>query len=74
MAWTLIWMGSMMRSGRHHRSLHATEPPDDDRDERDQDPDESPETPTDEPRPARVQDPPPQPDSQGPYVVSVYES
>ena len=73
MAWTLIQMGSMMRSGRQDR-FHATEPPDDDRDERDQDPDESPETPTDEPRPPRVQDPPPQPDSQGPYVVSVYES
>ena len=38
-----------------------------------QDPDESPETPTDEPIPPRVQDPPPQPDSQGPYVVTVDE-
>jgi len=73
MAWTLIWMGSMMRSGCQDRCLRATEPPDDDRDERDQDPDESPETPTDEPSPPRVQDPPPQPDSQGPYVVTVYE-
>ena len=52
---------------RQNRRLHATEPPDD---ERDQDPDESPETPTDEPSPPRVQDPPPQPDSQGPYVVT----
>ena len=39
--------------------------PDDDQD----DPDEAPETPLDEPRPPRVQDPPPQPDQKGPYVV-----
>ena len=38
-------------------------------DERDQDSDEAPETPLDEPRPPRVQDPPPQPDQKGPYVV-----
>ena len=31
--------------------------------------DEAPETPLDEPRPPRVQDPPPQPDTKGPYVV-----
>jgi hypothetical protein len=31
--------------------------------------DEAPETPLDEPRPPRVQDPPPQPDPKGPYVV-----
>lgn len=37
------------------------------RDEDDRD--ESPETPLDEPRPPRVQDPPPQPDTKGPYVV-----
>ena len=30
---------------------------------------EAPETPLDEPRPPRVQDPPPQPDQKGPYVV-----
>ena len=36
---------------------------------RDEDSDESPETPLDEPRPPRVQDPPPQPDQKGPYVV-----
>jgi hypothetical protein len=70
MAWTLIWLGSMMRSGRQDRRLHATEPPED---ERDKYPDESPETPTDKPSPPRVQDPPPQPDSQGPYVVTVHE-
>ena len=40
----------------------------DDKDDRD-DKDEAPETPLDEPRPPRVQDPPPQPDTQGPYVV-----
>jgi hypothetical protein len=68
MARTLIWMGSMSRFGRNR--LHPTEPPED---ERDQDPDEAPETPTDEPSPPRVQDPPPQPDSQGPYVVTVDE-
>jgi hypothetical protein len=39
-------------------------------DKRDQDDDdEAPETPLDEPRPPRVQDPPPQPDTKGPYVV-----
>jgi hypothetical protein len=38
------------------------------RDEDDRD--KSPETPLDEPRPPRVQDPPPQPDTKGPYVVS----
>jgi hypothetical protein len=37
-------------------------------DERD-DADEAPETPPDEPRPPRVEDPPPQPDQKGPYVV-----
>ena len=31
--------------------------------------DDAPETPLDEPRPPRVQDPPPQPDQKGPYVV-----
>ena len=35
----------------------------------DDDGDEAPETPLDEPRPPRVQDPPPQPDTKGPYVV-----
>jgi hypothetical protein len=35
----------------------------------DDDDDETPETPLDEPRPPRVQDPPPQPDTKGPYVV-----
>ena len=35
----------------------------------DDDTDEAPETPLDEPRPPRVQDPPPQPDTKGPYVV-----
>ena len=38
-------------------------------DPRDNDGDEAPETPLDEPRPPRVQDPPPQPDQKGPYVV-----
>ena len=38
-------------------------------DERDPDPDEAPETPLDEQRPPQVQDPPPQPNQKGPYVV-----
>jgi hypothetical protein len=36
---------------------------------RDEDSDESPETPLDEPRPPRVEDPPSDPDDKGPYVV-----
>ena len=31
---------------------------------------QAPETPLDEPRPPRVDDPPPQPDPKGPYVVT----
>jgi hypothetical protein len=41
-------------------------------DPRDNDADEAPETPLDEPRPPRVQDPPPQPDQKGPYVVHAH--
>jgi uncharacterized protein len=37
--------------------------------ERNPDLDEAPETPLDEPRPPKVQDPPPQPNQKGPYVV-----
>ncbi len=40
----------------------------------DEDGDQAPETPLDEPRPPRVQDPPPQPDPKGPYVVGPHES
>jgi hypothetical protein len=47
----------------------GAEPPAKDRDDQDRDPDEAPETPTDEPRPPRVEDPPSQPEPQGPYVV-----
>jgi hypothetical protein len=39
-----------------------------DRDD-DRDPDEAPETPLDEPRPPRIQDPPPEPVPEGPYVA-----
>jgi hypothetical protein len=39
-----------------------------DKDEQDED-DDVPETPPDEPRPPRIEDPPPQPDTPGPYVV-----
>jgi hypothetical protein len=35
-----------------------------------EDDDDTPETPLDEPLPPRVQDPPPQRDEKGPYVVS----
>jgi len=35
----------------------------------DREPDEAPETPLDEPRPPRVQDPPPEPVPDGPYVA-----
>ncbi len=38
-------------------------------DDPEKDSDETPETPLDEPRPPRIQDPPPQPDPKGPYVV-----
>lgn len=51
----------------------GTVPPRDDEDERDRDPDDDvPETPLDEPEPPHVQDPPPQPDQKGPYVVSAW--
>ena len=47
---------------------YAFAPDPDAPDGRDQDPDDTPETPLDEPRPPRVQDPP-APGQQGPYVV-----
>jgi hypothetical protein len=48
----------------------AADPADDQKDqERDHDTDDTPETPPDEPRPPRIEDPPPQPDQKGPYVV-----
>jgi len=37
--------------------------------ERDQDPDEAPETPLDEPRPPRIEDPPPESGPKGPLAV-----
>ena len=43
--------------------------PDPNDQERDNDTDDTPETPLDEPRPPRIEDPPPQPDQKGPYVV-----
>ena len=39
-------------------------------DERDDDRDETPDTPLDEPEPVPVRDPPPQLDDQGPFVVA----
>ena len=45
----------------------------DDRDERDRDPDEAPETPLDEPPPQPVRDPPGPHEPEGPYVVPVHE-
>ena len=47
-------------------------PAPDDRDEGDTDSDKAPATPLDEPRHPRVQDPPPQPDQTGPYVVRAH--
>ena len=47
---------------------YGAKPSPEDPDEHDKS-DEAPETPLDEPRPARVQDPPPQPGQKGPYVV-----
>src|SRR3954462_9111698 len=47
----------------------AFTPPPAEPDEHDKDSDEAPETPLDEPRPPKVQDPPPQPNQKGPYVV-----
>jgi hypothetical protein len=37
--------------------------------DRDEDEDDTPETPLDEPRPPKVEDPPSEPDEKGPYVV-----
>jgi hypothetical protein len=53
---------------------HAVHPArlEDERDEGDPDPEDTPETPLDEPEPPRVEDPPPQPEQQGPYVVSAW--
>ena len=59
MAQTLIIDGVLMANGY---------PPASD-DERDDEGEDTPETPLDEPPPTPVQDPPPQPDPQGPYVV-----
>ncbi len=42
--------------------------------EDEEDGDQAPETPLDEPRPPRVQDPPPEPDPKGPYVVGTHQS
>jgi hypothetical protein len=53
---------------------YAFEPDPETPGKRDPDEDEAPETPLDEPRPPRVQDPPPQPDQKGPYVVQGVES
>ena len=38
-------------------------------DEDDREPDDTPETPLDEPLPPRIEDPPPEPDQKGPFVV-----
>ena len=48
---------------------YAFVPDPESQDKRDDDSGEAPETPLDEPRPPRVEDPPPQPDQKGPYVV-----
>jgi uncharacterized protein len=51
-----------MRSERSGGSEGSKHPEKDD--------DEAPETPLDEPRPPQIEDPPPQPDSKHPYVVT----
>jgi hypothetical protein len=67
-AWTLIIRGVMGLYWSTGNRSHALVPDPEAPDERD-DSDEAPETPLDEPRPPRIQDPPPQPDQKGPYVV-----
>jgi hypothetical protein len=52
----------------HAAALDPDTPDEQDKDTDDQ----TPETPLDEPRPPRVQDPPPQPDQRGPYVVRMH--
>ena len=59
-------MGLYWTSGH---SPYSFEPDPETPGNRDPEEDEAPETPLDEPRPPRVQDPPPQPDQKGPYVV-----
>ena len=46
------------------------ERPDGDDEGRNEDRDDTPDTPLDEPAPVPVRDPPPQPDDQGPFVVA----
>ena len=41
-------------------------------DDRDQEPEETPETPLDEPSPIPMQDPPAEPEQKGPLVVSAW--
>lgn len=56
--------GRPVNVGRHCAA--ATDDPDE------RDPDEAPETPLDEPRPPRVEEPPQQPEREGPYVVHAH--
>jgi hypothetical protein len=62
----------MRRESRSWRALAFVgpdrAPPDRERDEAP----EAPETPPDEPAPVPVKDPPPQPDTKGPYVVQTH--
>jgi len=59
----------IMSKGVDSTRFVATDADEPNDDERDHDTDDTPETPLDEPRPPRIQDPPPQPDEKGPYVV-----
>jgi hypothetical protein len=71
-AQTLISLGQMrIAPGRTTwtTSTFAAARNDEDDQDRDEDTGETPETPLDEPRPPRVEDPPPEPDEKGPYVV-----
>jgi hypothetical protein len=62
-------MGTLFDKGRGAMGIRPGSDTEHD-DEKDRDPEDTPETPPDEPRPPRIEDPPPQPDVQGPYVVS----
>jgi hypothetical protein len=59
-------MGVRLNGFAHGCGVNFT--PDEPR-ERDEDPDEAPETPWNEERPPRVEDPPPEPQPKGPFAV-----
>jgi hypothetical protein len=73
MAPVLIIDGVMVLCHPDHPTARLETPGEDENgDERDRDPEDTPETPLDEPAPPRIEDPPPQPNEKGPYVVSAW--